>query len=280
MAEIIAIACALCGGAASASAAPTPTPPAATAVSVSESPGVDPAAPVQQDMRADSLANPVAETSSSDTGATGSGSTGDAQPSVPAVFGETSSAPTFRTEAIIGTAAKPAPVPAPVAPGLHRIPQRFGGLPDAGSTPDAPRRPRLSVGEPIAVTTMHVVRDNGTLSAMRDPDCAVQVLHAQPAEKAREVGTLSVDGAPAQHEDILSLVRHRACEAGANAVLIKSTDKKQVDGVRVDHVEAVALVLGTPAPPADPAPVPKTITVTPDGPAVPKIITVDPGPSR
>ncbi len=294
MAELIAIACALCAGAAAASAAPTPAPPpaGAAAVSVPASPDAAPAAQVQQDMRADSPVEPVAETPSdtratdsgatdsgaTDSGATDSGATGDVQPSAPAAFGETSSAPTFQTEAIIGTAAKPAPAPA--APGLHRIPQRFGGLPDAGSAPDAPPRPRLSVGAPIAVTTMHVVRDKGASSAMRGADCAVQLLHAKPAGTAREVGTLSVDGAPAQHEDILSLVRQRACQAGANAVLIKRMDKKQVAGVSVDHVEAVALVLGTPPPPVDPSPVPRTITVTPDGPAAPKTITVDPGPSR
>ena len=53
----------------------------------------------------------------------------------------------------------------------------------------------------------------------------------------------------------------------------------RVAGVKVDHVEAVALIVGTPKPPVDPSPVPKTITVTPEGPAVPKTITVDPGAS-
>jgi hypothetical protein len=55
--------------------------------------------------------------------------------------------------------------------------------------------------------------------------------------------------------------------------------KRRVEGVNVDHVEAVALMIGTPKPPVDPSPVPKTITVTPDGPAAPKTITVDPAAS-
>ena len=86
-----------------------------------------------------------------------------------------------------------------------------------------------------------------------------------------------VPAAPDQREDIMSLLKRKACEAGANAVLIKSISQRRVEGVQVDHVEAVALVLGTPKPPVDPSPVPKTITVTPEGRAVPKTITVDPG---
>ena len=93
------------------------------------------------------------------------------------------------------------------------------------------------------------------------------------------MATLKVEGAPAQHEDILSLLKRKACEAGANAVLIKSMGKTRVEGVKMDHIEAVALVVGTPKPPVDPSPIPKTITVTPEGPAVPKTITVDPGAS-
>jgi len=126
---------------------------------------------------------------------------------------------------------------------------------------------------------MRVVKDDNPEGSAPLRPCQVEILHEPPAGKTREVATLKVDGAPAQHENILSLLRRKACEAGANAVLIKSMGKTQVEGVKVDHVEAVALVLGTPKPPTDPSPAPKTITVTPDGPAAPKTITVDPGAS-
>ena len=106
--------------------------------------------------------------------------------------------------------------------------------------------------------------------------CEVRILRENPAGKTREVATLKVEGAPAQHEDILSLLKRKACEAGANAVVIKSMGKTRVEGVKMDHIEAVALIVGTPKPPVDPSPIPKTITVTPEGPAVPKTITVDP----
>ena len=276
MAELIVIACALCVGPASAPAAPTPTPPSTAAVSIPMSSSGDPVAQAQAETQAGSPAETLSGTPS-DTGLS-EGSAGEMQQPVTPVFGETSYAPTSTTEAAISGAANPAP--APTASEFRHISARFAGLPDADSTPAAPPRPHLTIGEPIAVTTMHVVHDDKPSTALRRADCKMEVLHAKPAGKTREVGTLSVDGAPAQHEDILSLVRHRACEAGANAVLIKSMDKKRIEGVSVDHVEAVALVLGTPPPPADPSPVPKSITVTPEGPAVPKTITVDPGPAR
>jgi hypothetical protein len=167
---------------------------------------------------------------------------------------------------------------------LHRSPERFGGIPasDAASGPAAPSRPRLRVEKAIGVTTMRVVKDDNPEESSPAAKCevqSVQILLDKPVGKTREVATLNVDGAPAQHEDILSLLKRKACEAGANAVLIKSMGKRRVEGVNVDHVEAVALMIGTPKPPVDPSPVPKTITVTPEGPAAPKTITVDPAAS-
>jgi len=170
---------------------------------------------------------------------------------------------------------------------MRRTPERFGGIPASDSTPVAPSRPRLSVGKAIGVITTRVGKDDnaefsseGSAPPLNcDVQSDVQILHDKPTGKTREVATLSVDGAPAQHEDILSLLKRKACEAGANAVLIKSMGKTLVAGVKVDHVEAVALIVGTSKPPVDLSPVPKSITVTPEGPAVPKTITVDPGAS-
>ena len=124
---------------------------------------------------------------------------------------------------------------------------------------------------------MRVVKDGGAEGSAVPAKCEVQILREKPAGKSRELAMLNVDGAPAQHEDILSLLKRKACDAGANAVLIKTMTKTRVEGVKVDHVEAVALMIGTPKPSPDPSPVPKSITVTPEGPPAPKTITVDPG---
>jgi hypothetical protein len=182
--------------------------------------------------------------------------------------------------------AKPSATATPTTE-FHRTPERFGGIPASESTPVARSRPRLSVGKPIGVMTTRVGRDDDSDDSAEgsappvncDVQSDVQILHDKPTGKTREVATLNVDGAPTQHEDILALLKRKACEAGANAVLIKTMAKTRVEGVTVDHVEAVALIVGTPKPPVDPSPVPKSITVTPEGPAVPKTITVDPGAS-
>jgi hypothetical protein len=167
---------------------------------------------------------------------------------------------------------------------LQRTPERFGGIPASNGTPVAPSRPRFSIGKALGVTTTRVGQDDNSDDssggsappANCDVQSDVQILDHQPTGKTREVATLDVDGAPAQHEDILALLKRKACEAGANAVLIKRMVQTRVEGVKVDHVEAVGLIVGTPKPPVDPSPVPKSITVTPEGPAVPKTITVDP----
>ncbi len=172
-------------------------------------------------------------------------------------------------------AVKPSAIATPTTE-LDRRTERFGGIPTSDSTPVAPSQPRLSVGKALGVVTTRIVRDDSSDGAMPPANCEVRILYDKPAGKTREVATLNVKGTPAQHEDILSLLKRQACAAGANAVLIKSTGRTSVEGAKVDQVEAVALIVGTPKPPVDPSPVPKTITVTPEGPAVPKTITVDP----
>lgn len=187
--------------------------------------------------------------------------------------------PPAASAAAVQSAASAMPSAIATPPELHRTPERFGGIPAADSTSAAPSRPRLNVEKAIALTTMRIVRDDTPEGSVPTAKCEVQILHQNPAGKTREVAMLKVDGAPAQREDILSLLKRKACEAGANAVVINGMGKKRVEGVMVDHVEATALVVGTVKPPVDPSPVPKTITVTPEGPATPKTITVDPGAS-
>ena len=151
-------------------------------------------------------------------------------------------------------------------------------MPAPESTPEMiGKRPHLRLERPIGEITMRVVKNSGSQGAADGAACDVQILHQKPATAAREVATLKVDGTPAERENLYSLLKRRACEAGANAIVIKDVEKQRLEGVKFDHLEAVALVIGTPGPPVDPSPTPKSITVTPEGPAVPKTISVDPG---
>jgi len=154
-----------------------------------------------------------------------------------------------------------------------------GRVPASDNAVAAPSRPRLRVEKAIGITVMRVVKDDNSEGSVSTAKCVVQILSENHTGKTRQVAMLNVDGAPAQHENILSLLKRKACEAGANAMVIETIGKTRVEGLNMDHLDAVALVVGTPDPPVDPSPVPKHITVTPEGPAVPKSVEVDPGAS-
>lgn len=104
--------------------------------------------------------------------------------------------------------------------------------------------------------------------------CAVRILHKSPKSKSREVATFKLKGMPADHDAMMALLKRRACEAGANALLIKKP--KHRAGTPVDQVEAAALVLPAVKPAVDSKPAPKTIEVPLPSKPVPKTITVDP----
>jgi len=107
------------------------------------------------------------------------------------------------------------------------------------------------------------------------PKCNVQILRDKPAASARQVATFKIDGMPSQRDDILTMLKGKACEAGANALLIKDARQEDSEAGSVYHVEAVAFFAKKPGRAAGHAPAPKTITVPPPTQAVPKTITVD-----
>jgi hypothetical protein len=162
----------------------------------------------------------------------------------------------------LGGCARAAPPPSIISPPAASA-VTDGGITASDSAPATPSRPQLRIEKAIGVTAMRVVKDDSSEGSASAAKCEVQILPEKPGGKTREVATLKVDGAPAQHENILSLLKHEACEAGANAIVIKSMGKPRAAGIKMDHLDAVALVVGTPDPPVDPSPVPKTITVDP-----------------
>jgi hypothetical protein len=150
-----------------------------------------------------------------------------------------------------------AAAPASIVPPPAASAVTDGGILVSDNAPAAPSRPRLRVEKPIGVTAMRVVKDDSSEGYVPAAKCEVQILRENPAGKAREVATLNVDGAPAQHQDILSLLKREACEAGANAIVIKNMRKTHVQGVKMDHVDAIALVVGIPEHPSIRRPSPR-----------------------
>lgn len=108
--------------------------------------------------------------------------------------------------------------------------------------------------------------------------CTVQILREKPRTAAREVATFKLGGARRNRGAMMALLKRRACEAGANALLLKKSKKStQASGYQI---EAVALVLKSAKPSSESKPVPKTIEVPLPSAPVPKTITVDPDAGR
>ena len=151
-------------------------------------------------------------------------------------------------------------------------------------TAPQPSPPRIQFEPAIGVTTMRLLRhekpQTESLNTSMPPVCDVQLLHDKPAASVRQVATFKIDGMPSQRDDITTMLKGKTCEAGANALLIEDSSRKDSEAGSVYHVEAAAFFVTKPKSAADARPAPRTITVPLPAPAVPKTITVDSGAGR
>ncbi|HVA41507.1 MAG TPA: hypothetical protein VNF49_12630, partial [Candidatus Binataceae bacterium] len=164
----------------------------------------------------------------------------------------------------------------------YGTPTRFAAIPGSDNTASgsdntapAPARPRLRLDPTIGVTAMRLMPDApeaDAQTAAAPAKCALKILHEKPAAPSREVAIIKLSGAPAQHEVVWSLLKRKACEAGANAVLVKNKDRSGSGAAAKYTVDAVALVVEAVKPAVREKPVPKTITVPA---AAPKTIELD-----
>lgn len=146
------------------------------------------------------------------------------------------------------------------------------------ATTDAAASGKHASAETQASADARASDDAGTAGGGAAPACDVQILHDKPKAAVREVATFKLDGALAERDQIMSLLKRRACEAGANALLLKKPDSTATAAQGAYHVEAVALLLESAR--RDHTPVPKTIEVPLPSKPVPKTITVDPDAPR
>jgi hypothetical protein len=181
------------------------------------------------------------------------------------------------------SALAPADATAPETLGSHLSSARRAGAGGDNAVPQ-PSPPRIQFEPAIGVTTMRLVRhekpQTESLNDSMPAACAVQLLHEKPAASARPVATFKIDGMPSQRDDITAVLKGKACEAGANALLIEDSSQKDSETGSVYHIEAVAFFIEKSKTAADASPVPRTITVPLPAPAVPKTITVDSGAGR
>jgi hypothetical protein len=141
---------------------------------------------------------------------------------------------------------------------------------DARASGDArPAGGERSASDAAAVTLL-ASPGAGAPPGAEPSQCDVEILHKKPRSAVREVATFKLDGEPVERDQIMALLKRRACEAGANALVLKQSDS----AAGTYHVEAVALRIESAKPAGKP--VRKTIEVPLPSKPVPKTITVDP----
>ena len=81
--------------------------------------------------------------------------------------------------------------------------------------------------------------------AAKPPDCDVKVLRHDPLTEYRKVGIIEGTGSVyAGEEDVLPAVKRKACETGADAIVILASKSQTTESLVGYYINAVAIVYG------------------------------------
>jgi hypothetical protein len=81
--------------------------------------------------------------------------------------------------------------------------------------------------------------------AARPPDCDIKVLRHEPLTEYRKVGIIEGTGnVYASEEDVLPAVKRKACETGADAIVILASKSQTTESLVGYYINAVAIVYG------------------------------------
>jgi hypothetical protein len=81
--------------------------------------------------------------------------------------------------------------------------------------------------------------------AAKQPDCDMPVLRHTPLTAFREVGLVEATGSVYATEDqVLPVVRRKACESGADAIVILTSKSQTSEGLTGYYIDAEAIVYG------------------------------------
>ncbi|HVA78076.1 MAG TPA: hypothetical protein VNF27_09280 [Candidatus Binataceae bacterium] len=82
-------------------------------------------------------------------------------------------------------------------------------------------------------------------SAAKPPDCDIPVLRHEPLTEYRKVGLVEGTGSVYDSEsDVLPAVKRKACESGADAIVILTSKSQTTEGMVGYYVDAEAIVYG------------------------------------
>jgi len=87
------------------------------------------------------------------------------------------------------------------------------------------------------------IQASGT--AAKPPNCDIKVLRHDPLADYRKVGIIEATGSVyANESDILPLVKRKACESGADAIIILTSKSQTTEDLVGYYIDAVAIVYG------------------------------------
>ncbi len=82
-------------------------------------------------------------------------------------------------------------------------------------------------------------------NAAKPPTCDITVLRHDPLTEYRKVGIIEAEGSVyASEQDVMPAVKRKACESGADAVIILTSKSQTTENMVGYYVDAVAIVYG------------------------------------
>ncbi len=82
-------------------------------------------------------------------------------------------------------------------------------------------------------------------SAAKPPNCDIKILRHEPLGEYRKVGIIEAEGnVYASEADVLPAVKRKACETGADAVVILTSKSQTTENLVGYYIDAVAIVYG------------------------------------
>ncbi len=82
-------------------------------------------------------------------------------------------------------------------------------------------------------------------SAAKPPDCNIPVLRHEPLTQYRKVGLVEGTGSVYDSEsDVLPVVKRKACESGADAIVVLTSKSQTTEGLVGYYLDAEAIVYG------------------------------------
>lgn len=82
-------------------------------------------------------------------------------------------------------------------------------------------------------------------AAAKPPDCNMPVLRHEPLTEYRKVGLVEATGSVYDSEsDVLPVVKRKACESGADAIVVLTSKSQTTEGLVGYYIDAEAIVYG------------------------------------